>query len=203
MVSEPSRLLRPGLLEDCVIVVTEGAGGDAVAALAAALGASVERRPLEATDEEAAGAGVEAVIARHGRIVVVVLDAAAPFANGGDEEDAIAPFRTALDATWVLLRAVALRAWIPDEARGGQALLLAPAPSAGPHAGAARAALENAARTLSIEWARHGVTTAALAPGDATDPPDLHELVAFLCSPAAGYYSGCLFTLGAAAGTSR
>jgi NAD(P)-dependent dehydrogenase (short-subunit alcohol dehydrogenase family) len=200
VVSEPSRLLRPALLEDCVVVVSEGPEGDSVVALTAALGARVERVALEAADEEAAGAAVTAILDRHGRIDVVVVDAASPFGKGGD---ALAPFRTALDATWVLLRAVALRAWIPDEGRGGRALLLAPAPSAGPHAAAARAALENAARTLSIEWARHGVTTAALAPADATEPRDLHELVAFLASPAGAYYSGCLFTLGAARPATR
>ena len=39
---------------------------------------------------------------------------------------------------------------------------LAPRPDAGPRAQAARAALENMARTLSIEWARYGVRTTAV-----------------------------------------
>ena len=47
---------------------------------------------------------------------------------------------------------------------------------------AARAGLENLARTLSIEWARHGIRTAALLPGAATEPGEVAELAAFLAS---------------------
>jgi NAD(P)-dependent dehydrogenase (short-subunit alcohol dehydrogenase family) len=47
----------------------------------------------------------------------------------------------------------------------GRLLFLAPAPDAGPHAPAARAALENLARTLSVEWARFGITAVAITPG--------------------------------------
>ena len=58
--------------------------------------------------------------------------------------------------------------------------------------------VENLARTLSIEWARYGIRTAALLPGDATDPGEVAELAAFLASRAGDYYSGCRFDLGAA-----
>ena len=63
---------------------------------------------------------------------------------------------------------------------------------------AARAGLENLARTLSIEWARHGIRTAALQPGRETDPDEVAELTAFLASRAGDYYSGCRFALGEA-----
>jgi hypothetical protein len=46
------------------------------------------------------------------------------------------------------------------------------------------------ARTLSIEWARHGVRTCAVAPGDATDDEEAEALLAFLAAPAAAYLSG-------------
>jgi NAD(P)-dependent dehydrogenase (short-subunit alcohol dehydrogenase family) len=46
-------------------------------------------------------------------------------------------------------------------------LLVGPRPDAGAFADAARAALESLARTLSIEWARYGVTAAMIAPGKA------------------------------------
>jgi NAD(P)-dependent dehydrogenase (short-subunit alcohol dehydrogenase family) len=79
----------------------------------------------------------------------------------------------------------------------GKVVLIAPAPAAGSFAAAARAALENLARTLSVEWARYGVTTAAIAPGAGTTEEDLAELVCFLVSRAGEYFSGCAFELAA------
>ena len=76
-------------------------------------------------------------------------------------------------------------------------MLIAPPPGdAG--AEAARAGPENLARTLSIEWARYGIRTAALLPGAATDPGEVAELAAFLASRAGDYYSGCHFRMGEA-----
>ena len=49
-------------------------------------------------------------------------------------------------------------------------------------------------------WARHAIRTAAVLPGDATSDDDVAQLVAYLASPAGDYFSGCAFTLGAAAG---
>jgi len=60
-----------------------------------------------------------------------------------------------------------------------------------------RSALENLARTLSVEWARHAITVTAIAPGAATSDEEVAGLVAFLLSPAGDYYSGCRFELGA------
>ena len=101
--------------------------------------------------------------------------------------------RDVLDAAWLALRPEA-RAMIDAEA-GGKLLLIAPAPSdAG--AEAARAGMENLARTLSVEWARYGIRTAALLPGEATTPEEVAELAAFLASKAGDYYSGCRFDLG-------
>ena len=62
---------------------------------------------------------------------------------------------------------------------------------------AARAALENLARTLSAEWARYGITVTAIAPGRSTTDDEVASLVAFLTSVAGDYYSGCRFELGA------
>jgi NAD(P)-dependent dehydrogenase (short-subunit alcohol dehydrogenase family) len=88
---------------------------------------------------------------------------------------------TAFDAT----RDTA-NAWIEAE-RGGKVILVAPADDA-----PQRAAHENLARTLSVEWARYGITVTAILPGAAQD---VAELVAFLASPAGDYYSGCAFDL--------
>ena len=76
-------------------------------------------------------------------------------------------------------------------------MLLAPPPGRRGRGGA-RAGLENLARTLSIEWARFGIRTVAILPGDGDQPAEVAELVAFLASPAGDYYSGCHFRMGEA-----
>jgi NAD(P)-dependent dehydrogenase (short-subunit alcohol dehydrogenase family) len=101
-----------------------------------------------------------------------------------------------MEQAWRAVRAVATGALIEAET-AGRVLLVAPRPAAGPHALAARAALENLARTLSVEWARHGITAVALWPGQHTTDAELAELACFLISPAGGYFSGCRFELGA------
>jgi hypothetical protein len=88
----------------------------------------------------------------------------------------------ALDEAWDAIRAH----------RAPLIVLLAPPPQDADHE-AARAGLENLARTLSIEWARHGIRTVTILPG--ADPHATAELVAFLASKAGAYYSGCAFTL--------
>ena len=80
--------------------------------------------------------------------------------------------------------------------RPGKVVLIAPRPDAGAFAQASRAALENLARTLSVEWARYGITATAITPGCATTAEQLAELVCFLVSPAGDYFSGCRFSLG-------
>ncbi|HXO18740.1 MAG TPA: hypothetical protein VOA87_02320, partial [Thermoanaerobaculia bacterium] len=78
---------------------------------------------------------------------------------------------------------------------GGRIVYLAPAADTGEHAGAARAGLENLARTLSVEWARHAITAVTIAPGSATTAGEVARLVAYLASPAGAYFSGCLLDL--------
>jgi NAD(P)-dependent dehydrogenase (short-subunit alcohol dehydrogenase family) len=94
-----------------------------------------------------------------------------------------------LDEAWDAIRAV-----LEDDLL---IVLIAPPPGDA-HAEAARAGLENMARTLSIEWARRGIRPVAITPGTTTSPAEIAELVSFLASPAGGYYSGCRFDLGAA-----
>ena len=97
--------------------------------------------------------------------------------------------RDALDEAWDAIRAHML----PPRDKG-LIVLIAPPPGDA-HAEAARAGLENLARTLSIEWARHDVRPVAILPGEDTDPETTAELVAFLASKAGAYYAGCAFTL--------
>jgi NAD(P)-dependent dehydrogenase (short-subunit alcohol dehydrogenase family) len=105
------------------------------------------------------------------------------------EGSAVVP--AVLDEAWDAIRALL---------RDDQLIVLIAPPPGDAHAEAARAGLENMARTLSIEWARRGIRPVAIAPGTATSPAEIAELVAFLASPAGGYYSGCRFDLGAAGG---
>jgi hypothetical protein len=171
-------LLRPGLLDGTTVLLAAAEPpshfGEAVVARCAELGANAHRVVVEPTGEEPDGrAGTD----------VVVWDGAS-----------LAGPRDVLDGAWLALRPNA-RTMI--DAGGGKLVLIAPVP-ADAAAEAARAGIENLARTLSIEWARYGIRTAALLPGAATAAEEVAELAAFLASRAGDYYSGCRFDLGAA-----
>ena len=170
-------ILREGVLAGTQIVMA-GAGelGAAVHERAAALGAAVASRDVDPAGEE---------VAFEGAADVLVFDGSE---TGG--------MQAVLDGAWLTVRPVARGAMIDHG--GGLIVLLAPRPrSVEAEAEAARAGLENMARTLSVEWARFAVRPVAILPGDATSPAEVAELVAFLASPAGEYYSGCAFTLGA------
>jgi NAD(P)-dependent dehydrogenase (short-subunit alcohol dehydrogenase family) len=185
MESPLTSVLRPGLL-DGVVVATAG-GGRCVAEACARLGAATP--PLEADlfDEAAVTAAAQTL----GAVDVLVCDTAQPFAAAGGGLPAL---RGALDGAWNAARAVTNAALRP--AGGGKLVLLAPPPGAGEHAGALAAALENLARTLSVEWARYGIRPTAILPGDGTAEAEVGLLGAYLASPAGDYFSGCAFRLG-------
>jgi NAD(P)-dependent dehydrogenase (short-subunit alcohol dehydrogenase family) len=180
-------LLRPQLLDGCVVML--GGGGDVgpLAGPLTALGAVTRQLPAT-LDEDAMTAAVEP------RADVLVHDLRPAFACGGDA------LRATLDLAWVTVRAVANAAFIAGS-RGGKVVLVAPAPNDVPATAGVRAAAENVARTLSIEWARHGITTVALTPGAGTSDAELAALAAFLASPAGDYWSGCRLALGELAPT--
>ncbi len=206
-------LLRPGLLSGLRVIVSpgrpEGGGppravaeqdggvdrarfGSATAAVCARLGARVEAL---AGEVEGQGDGVREAASRRrverllggGAVDMLVCDGQALYA--ASPEPGVRAVRGCADACWNALRAVATAAWI-EPGRGGRAVLIAPAPDGTPWAEATRAALENATRTLSIEWARHSITLMSLAPGEHTDAHELGELIALLSSPAGDYFSG-------------
>jgi NAD(P)-dependent dehydrogenase (short-subunit alcohol dehydrogenase family) len=180
-----SEVLRNGVL-DAVAVCVAGGGRD-TAARCAALGAHVALLDADLADEDAVAAAVAAL----SRVDVLVCETGGAFAAAGAGLDGL---RAAVDGAWNAVRAVVNACWTGD-APGGKVVLVAPPADAGPHAPAAGAALENAARTLSVEWARFGVRTVALRPaGDRRD--EVAELVAFLASPGGDYFSGCAFHLG-------
>jgi citronellol/citronellal dehydrogenase len=215
---EPPELLRRGLLEGVSVVVAgapessrgqEGTLGQAVTLACAELGARVSGcSPLcdppnpaadPAADEAAADDAVRAALGDAGALDLLVVDAAGLFA-GATAQASLEPgrarvaLRTCLDAGWNVTRAVFNLAFLPAE-RGGRILYLAPRPGAGEYAEGARAGLENLARTLSIEWARHRVTAVTIAPGDTTKASEVATLAAYLASPAGEYFSGCLMDL--------
>jgi NAD(P)-dependent dehydrogenase (short-subunit alcohol dehydrogenase family) len=122
-------------------------------------------------------------------IDTLVCDLREPFGAGGMDG-----LRGALDGAWATIQAVANRAMIPGE-RGGKICLIAPAADAGEHAGAARDAVENLARVLSIEWSRFAIRPVAVTPGERTSDEELGTVVAYLASPAGDYFSGCVLAL--------
>lgn len=200
---DASKLLRPGLLEGVSLLIAQVPQGDDARALA------------QAVDSACAGLGARVSMLRAGHAPkadtdLLVIDAGQSFARerahaAPAERDASrTALRACLDGAWEATRAVANTAFI-DPARAGRIVYLAPAPgteAAGlaQHAEAARAGLENLARTLSIEWARYGITTVTIAPGMHSGDHEVAALVAYLGSPAGAYFSGCLLDLRGPAG---
>lgn len=178
-------LFAAGLLEGRAIAVAGGLP-DAVAQWLDQLGARVDRLGELDVADDAVGEWARA----HAPLSTLVYDAAPSFGAGGPE----ALLRT-IQHAWSAVRELAVGALI-DGAGPGKIILLGPRPQAGPGASAACAALENLARTLSVEWARHEVTAVMVAPGASSTEAELAELICFLCSPAGDYFSGCRIPLG-------
>jgi NAD(P)-dependent dehydrogenase (short-subunit alcohol dehydrogenase family) len=166
-------LLRPGLLDGRSVVLA-GEVPAGVGDQLSSLGATVDAYHAEADEERALDWARE----------VAPVNAVVCASGGGLGQVANA---------WTAVRAVAVGALIP--AGAGTVVLLAPRPHEVIHSGPVRAALENLARTLSVEWARHGITATAVWPGTSTNDGDLATLVAYLCSRAGHYFSGCRLEL--------
>ena len=192
----------------------------------AAEGGAFEHQPLDIRDDEAVDAFVDGVLERHGRVDLLVNNAGGQFMSPAE---AITPkgFRTVIElnvqGTWQMTHAAATRAFIPQ--RAGKVVSVTLSPHHGMpgmvHSGAARAAVENMMRTLSVEWARFGVRLVAVAPGQfdtetlrtkypkvvvdnvaGTVPlgrlgteDEMAWLIAYLASPAGDFFSGCVITV--------
>ena len=246
----PSQIFAPGLLDGQVGVVSGGGTGlgRATALELAACGARVvvcgRRKELldetaalaeggrceavecDIREEEQVAALVDGTLERLGRIDLLVNNAGGQYMTPAED---ITPkgFRTVvslnLEGTWLMTHEVATRAMIP-ESRGGKIVNVTLSPHHGlpamAHSSAARAAVENLTRVLSIEWARYGIKLTALAAGhfrtDALrkypepvqqgvaytvplqrlgEPEELAWLVAYLASPGGDYFSGTVLTL--------
>ncbi len=196
------------------------------ASLAEGLPGGFEFETLDIRDEEAVDSFFDGVLERHSRIDVLVNNAGGQFLSPAE---AISPkgFRTVIElnvtGTWLMAHAAATKAFIPQES--GAILSVTLTPHNGMpgmvHSGAARAAVENMTKTLSIEWARFNIRTCAIAAGQfATDtfvnkyPKEMVEgvaqsipmgrtgeseemawLIAFLASEAGAFHSGSVISL--------
>jgi NAD(P)-dependent dehydrogenase (short-subunit alcohol dehydrogenase family) len=214
--ADAPRLLREDLLSGVAILVARAGAasagddcyGEAVERLCAELGASLTRLTLSGgeSDEQMQAAlegALEGALAP-GELDMLVVDAAGLFAAIGAPQAPAGGERAmligSLQASWNITSTAVNTSFLarPVEGtggRGGRIVYIAPPPDAGTHAEGARAGLENLARTLSIEWARHGITPVTIAPGTDTPAGEVAELTAYLASPAGAYFSGCLLDL--------
>jgi citronellol/citronellal dehydrogenase len=191
----------------------------------------VRARSCDIREEEQVEALVDGVLERHGRIDLLVNNAGGQYMSPAED---ITPkgFRTVMrlnvEGTWLMTHAVATKAMMgrsSGDPRGGKILNVTLSPHHGlpgmAHSSAARAAVENLTRVLSIEWARFGIRLTALAAGHfGTEtlrtkyPKQVVEgvagtvplgrlgteeefawLVAYLATPAGDYFSGAVLTL--------
>ena len=245
----PSRLFRDDILAGQVILVTGGGSGlgRATAVELAACGAQVvvagrRREPLDETaalcdggrcvaivcdirEEDQVDAMVSEVLERHERIDTLVNNAGGQYMTPAEDISAKGwdtVVRLNLRGTWLVTQAVATRSMIPGG--GGKVVNVTLSPHHGlpgmAHSSAARAAVENLTRVLSIEWSRFNIRLNAVAAGHfATEAlkkyprpvfegvartvplqrlgePEEHAwLVAYLASPAGDYSSGAIYTL--------
>jgi NAD(P)-dependent dehydrogenase (short-subunit alcohol dehydrogenase family) len=213
--SSTIELLQPRLLAGVTMLLAGPAEGSPPNGRANSIGAAVHRGcaavdadvracplPRDGSEEDVERA-VDDALGPDDGVALLVVDCAGLFIDGTggeahgavqSERDARAALIACVEATWNVTRVLANRAFLPAQ-RGGRIVYIAPPPSAGVHADAARAGVENLARTLSVEWARHRVTAVAIAPGEHTAADQLAALVAYLASPAGAYFSGCLLDL--------
>jgi citronellol/citronellal dehydrogenase len=204
---------RPEPIQETVSIIRESGG-------------TAEWEAMDIRDADAVEALFDGVVQRHGRVDVLVNNAGGQFMSPAE---AITPkgFRTVIElnvqGTWHMTHAAATKAFIPQ--RSGKVINVTLSPHNGMpgmvHSGAARAAVENMTRTLSIEWARFNIKLCAVAAGQFDTevlrtkyPPQVSKnvaktiplqrlgtpgemawMIAYLASPAGDFLSGGVITI--------
>jgi citronellol/citronellal dehydrogenase len=193
---------------------------EAVRAELEAAGADCLAAPADVREPEQVERLVDAVLERFGAVDVLVNNAGGQFLAPAEEislRGFRAVHRLAVDAAWDVTRTVAERSLIPR--RRGVVVFVGFSPRRGipemVHASAARAALENLASGLALEWSRYGIRTLCVAPGTILTeglegygreriaawersvplgrlgtPEEIAQAIAFLASPGAAYVTG-------------
>ena len=175
--------------------------------------------PADVRELDQVEALVDAALERFDTIDLLVNNAGGQFTAPAEQ---ISPngwravHRLSVDASWAVTRLVAERAMIPR--RRGVVVFVGFSPRRGipgfAHAAAARAALENLASGLALEWSRYGIRSVCVSPGTiATEgleqydadlerwaagipmgrlgtPEEVASVIAFLCSPGGAYVTG-------------
>ena len=175
--------------------------------------------PTDVREADQVEALVDAALGRFDSIDLLVNSAGGQFTAPAEEITSNgwrAVHRLAVDATWAVTRLVAERSMIPR--REGVVIFIGFSPRRGipgyAHASSARAALENLASGLSLEWSRYGVRTICVSLGTiATEgleqygadlgewaravplqrlgtPTEVAATIAFLCSRGGSYITG-------------
>ena len=201
-------------------VVVCGRRPEPLEAVQAELGEDCLAVPTDVREPEEVAALVDRALERFARIDVLVNNAGGQFLAPAEEislKGWRAVHRLAVDAVWDLTRTVAERSMIPN--KDGVIVFIGFSPRRGmaemAHAAAARAAIENLAGSLALEWSEHGIRAVCVALGNiATEgldgygpervaewerevplgrlgtPEEAAALIAFLTSPGGGYVTG-------------
>jgi NAD(P)-dependent dehydrogenase (short-subunit alcohol dehydrogenase family) len=150
-------------------------------------GWNIHAAPCDIREPEQVAAFVKGAREALGDISVLVNNAGGQFPTPAEQLsprgwDAV--IRNNLNGTFYVTREVAVSSMIPRQ-RGRIVNIIANVARGFPgmvHTGAARAGVDNMTKTLAVEWAQHGISVNAIAPGvirsTGTDryPPELLEM---------------------------
>jgi citronellol/citronellal dehydrogenase len=201
-------------------VVICGRREEPLAAVQEELGDACLAVPADVREPEEVESLVDRALAHFGRIDVLVNNAGGQFLASAEDislKGWRAVHRLNVDAVWNLTQTVATRSMIPNGE--GVVVFIGFSPRRGmtemAHAAAARAAIENLAGSLALEWSQHGIRTVCVALGNIATggldgygeervaewerevplgrlgtPEEAAALIAFLVSPGGAYVTG-------------